>query len=147
MLFGLILSPIQIAVVVLAVIAVVAVIMLLSIGVERVRTRRKLATDAAKVLMEEGFEMCAEACSQYGVGDYPSFFGTLRELVRQLLNPETRVMLLRKPFRKQLVAALDRDEDREWVLKTVTDWTATQNFKAARDAVAKKAVAAAAPPA
>ena len=98
---------------------------------DKIERRRKMAADAAKVLAEEGFELSAEACNQYAIGDYSGFVGTLRELVRQLLNPETRLALLRKPFRKQLVSALKDEEERTWVLKTIAEFEAVQAAKTA----------------
>ena len=129
--FALILSPLQITCVVLAVIAVAAVVGLLFRVDDKIERRRKMAADAAKVLAEEGFELSAEACNQYAIGDYSGFVGTLRELVRQLLNPETRLALLRKPFRKQLVSALKDEEERTWVLKTIAEFEAVQAAKTA----------------
>ena len=106
------LSGLQITCVVLAVIAVVAVISLLFRIDDKVEKRRKMAGDLAGVLKEEGYDHCAEVATAYSVGDYSGFFQGLRHLVQELLNPNTRMALLAKPFLKQFENALKDPEKR-----------------------------------
>ena len=139
--FALALNNYQVAMVFLSVVAVVALIGWLLRKDDQIERRRKMAADASKVLAEEGYEQVAEACNCYAVGDYSGFLGTIREIVRQLLNPETRLLLLRKPFRKQFVRAMEDAEERSWVLKQTAVSQAAKKTEASQELRAPKVVA------
>jgi hypothetical protein len=120
MLFALVLNPLQIACVVLAVLVIALGVPYLFRIDDKVEQRRKMAGDLAGVLREEGFDQCSNVATCYSVGDYSGFFQGLRHLVQQLLNPETRTVLLAKPFEKQLSNAL-KDPEKLLALKKRVD--------------------------
>ena len=119
--FALVLSSMQIAVVVLAAIAVVAIFRLFFRVDDKIEARREAAIETGKVAAELGFEMCSQVCNKYAIGDYSGFIGTLKVLVQQLLNPETRMTLLCKPFYKLLAHMLKDNVEREKILAIVEE--------------------------
>lgn len=137
-LVALVLGGKEIAIVVLAVVAAVALVRLFFRVDDRIEARRKQAADLAAVLKEEGYDQCADVAAAYSIGDYTGFAGDIRRLVVQLLNSETRLALLRRPFYKQLSRALLDAEDYPKVLKLVQERQAAVKAEAGRALAAQK---------
>ena len=142
MLLALSLAPKDIVIVVLAVIAVVAVVGLFYRIDTKIEDRRKTVAQLSKVLMDEGFERASKICDNYVVGDYDGFLAELRALVQDLLDKETRLDVLRKPFEKQLAGALKDPERREKVLKALAAATEVAKITGGVVSVASTAVGA-----
>jgi hypothetical protein len=100
----------QIAVIVLSIIVVVGLVKMFWRVDDKVEARRNRAADLAVVLVEEGYVESAKPLQAYSIGDISGAWNGLKALQDRLIDKETRLDVLRKPFRVQLgKAVLDPD--------------------------------------
>lgn len=128
----------QVVIVILACIAGAAIVGLLKRVDNRIEARRLASADLAGVLVEEGYDRVADLARKYSVGDYDGFAHALKALVAELLNKETRMALLVKPFEKQLANALKDPERREKIRRAIELAMAAEKQSQVADASGKQ---------
>jgi predicted negative regulator of RcsB-dependent stress response len=112
----------DVAIILLAALAAVAVIGWRFRKDTQIEERRKAAIELARMLEDLGLDRAADAAADYAVGDYSGLYGSLKTLAKELLNPEKAMDVLSKAFFKQVPRRLEREGDREKLLKMVAEW-------------------------
>jgi hypothetical protein len=120
--FGLILGPERVALVVMTVLAAIGLVTVIYRARDKFAHLRRDFLALSTVLTQHGLKHLGKIAECLAVDDLPGAFAEARYLRKQLEDPKLAAVLLDDVFTQQLSAKLGSAGDRTAVLKLLSDW-------------------------